>query len=426
MRISGSFLIFLAVIILLDLYVFQAVKEATRGLEDGARKGVHIGYWALTLVTFLAFFVSYRLMSSPEGAAQSGPLRAVLGALIFSNAIFKLVTALLLSTDDLRRGIFVLLRFVGSKAGIEPLAGLPVSRSEFFSKAALAVAAVPAIGMAYGVAKGGHKYVVHRHRVVLPNLPRAFDGMRIVQLSDIHSGSFYSRAGVEKGIALANAERPDLIVFTGDLVNNNAFEIEPWMTTFGKLTAKMGVYSILGNHDYGDYVAWESPAAKQANLTKLIRHHRQMGWNIMLDDHTVFERRGASGEMEKLALIGIQNWGARVGFPKYGNLAKAVAGTEEIACKILLSHDPSHWRAQVVPEFSNIALQLSGHTHGMQFGIETKFARFSPVQFVYPEWAGLYQEGNQQLYVNRGFGFIGYPGRLGIWPEITVLELACG
>jgi predicted MPP superfamily phosphohydrolase len=271
--------------------------------------------------------------------------------------------------------------------------------------------------MLYGVARGGHKYQVWRRKVYLPNLPAAFEGFKIVQLSDIHSGSFYSREGVQKGIDLVNAQKADLVVFTGDLVNNVATEIEPWIDHFKQIQSPHGVYSILGNHDYGDYASWASPEAKAANLRDLIDNHARLGWQILLDEHRYLEKDG-----QRIALLGIQNWGAKANFPKYGNLAKAHAGAEA-PVKILLSHDPSHWHAQVRPEYPDIDLMLAGHTHGMQFGIDNQFLKWSPVQYVYKQWAGMYQDGSQQLYVNRGFGFIGYPGRFGIWPEITVLEL---
>jgi len=402
-----------AIALLLDLYGYQVVRAAVRGLSPEAQRWAKYIFWAFP--GFVGIALAYFLYVGPQSAPTA--LKAWATGLYFSHFVFALFLALFATADDVRRLLFALFKFIGVRADIEPLAALSLSRSAFLSRAALAIAAVPAVGMLYGVAKGGHRYQVRKQRVFLPNLPAAFEGFKIVQLSDIHAGSFFSRTGVQRGIDLVNAQRADLVVFTGDLVNNVATEIEPWLDRFKEIKSPNGVYSILGNHDYGDYVSWQTPEAKVANLRRLKDNHARLGWTLMLDEHTYLEKDGA-----RIALIGIQNWGQRAGFPKYGNLAKAAAGADA-PVKILLSHDPSHWHAQVQPDFGDIDLTLSGHTHGMQFGIDTKVLKWSPVQYVYPQWAGIYQQGSQQLYVNRGFGFIGYPGRFGIWPEITVLEL---
>jgi len=214
-------------------------------------------------------------------------------------------------------------------------------------------------------------------------------------------------------------QNADIILFTGDLVNDRHNEILEYIPVFNKLKAPMGVYSTLGNHDYGDYVQWESEIAKKENLDKLKQAHATMGWKLLMNEHIVFEKSG-----EKIALLGIENFGAKGRFPKYGRMQDAYPGTENIPFKLLMSHDPSHWDYQVKKEYKDIDLMLSGHTHGMQFGLENPYFKWSPVQWMYKQWAGLYEEGNQKLYVNRGFGFIGYPGRVGIMPEITVITLS--
>ena len=254
----------------------------------------------------------------------------------------------------------------------------------------------------------------------MKNLPSEFKGLRIIQISDIHSGSLDDPEAVSKGVDLIMREKPDLILFTGDLVNNQAEEVNPYLKIFGQLKAPMGVYSVLGNHDYGDYVSWPSEVAKRENLDALKQHHVDLGWRLLLNEHVLLERNS-----QQIALIGIENWGAR-GFAKYGDMKKAVAGLEHVnvPIKILLSHDPSHWEAEVRKEYRDIDLTLSGHTHGMQFGIDIPGFKWSPVQYVYKQWAGLYQDENQSLYVNRGYGFIGYQGRVGILPEITLIELS--
>jgi predicted MPP superfamily phosphohydrolase len=271
--------------------------------------------------------------------------------------------------------------------------------------------------MLSGIVFGAHAYIVKKNKLILPNLPESFEGVKIVQISDIHSGSFWNRAAVERGVQMIIDQKPDLIFFTGDLVNNLATEFTPWKDVFARLKAPMGVFSILGNHDYGDYFPWETDEAKAANLQDLIKHHAEIGWNLLLDEHVILEKSG-----EKIGLIGIQNWGTGR-FPKYGSVKKAIDGMPQVPVNLLLSHDPSHWDNQVRTEYPHIDVMFAGHTHGMQFGVNIPWLKWSPVQYRYHQWSGLYQEGTQQLYVNQGFGYIGYPGRIGIRPEITVHEL---
>jgi uncharacterized protein len=235
----------------------------------------------------------------------------------------------------------------------------------------------------------------------------------------VHSGSFTNKKAVTHGVEKIIAEKADLVIFSGDLVNDKATEMQDYMDVFGQIKAPLGVYSTFGNHDYGDYVNWpQNGVSKSQNLKNLEKVHADLGWRLLMNEHVALEKGG-----EEIAIIGIENWSNKARFPKYGDLPKAYAGTEKYPFKILISHDPSHWDAQVRPRYGNIDLMLSGHTHGMQFGIEIPGFKWSPVQYVYKEWAGLYEEGKQKLYVNRGFGFIGYPGRVGILPEITVIEL---
>ncbi|MFY9464250.1 MAG: metallophosphoesterase, partial [Sediminibacterium sp.] len=263
-----------------------------------------------------------------------------------------------------------------------------------------------------------YNYQVKKHTLRFPNLPKAFNGLKLLHISDIHSGSFQDPAAVMRGVNLILQQEADVILFTGDLVNDRASEMDEYKAIFSRLKAPMGVFSTLGNHDYGDYVQWPSAASKTANLESLKQVHAEMGWKLLMNEHQVLERDG-----EKIALLGIENWGAKGRFPKYGKMDQAYPGTESISFKILLSHDPSHWDAQVKTSYPDIDIMLSGHTHGMQFGLENPYFKWSPVQWMYKQWAGLYEDGKQKLYVNRGFGFIGYPGRVGILPEITVLEL---
>lgn len=294
--------------------------------------------------------------------------------------------------------------------------GFP-SRSFAISELAVIVAGILFFLLLFGVTRGRHYYKVRKQTIYFDDLPAAFDGFTITQLSDIHAGSFTDKKGVQKGIDLVNAQQSDLILFTGDLVNNEAREMDPWISDFAELNAPYGKYSVLGNHDYGDYISWESPQTKQANFSRLKQVHHEMGFQLMLNEYKTIEKSG-----ETITLIGVENWG-KGGFHKYGDLKKASLNVTNDAFKILMSHDPSHWDAQVNKHQQPIHLTLSGHTHGMQFGFEVLGFKWSPIKYVYKQWAGLYKHDKQYLYVNRGFGFLGLKGRIGMWPEIAVITL---
>lgn len=268
----------------------------------------------------------------------------------------------------------------------------------------------------YGILRGKYAYQVIRHTLYFDDLPDAFDGFKLVQISDVHAGSLNNLKAVQKGIDMINRQQADLFVFTGDLVNNKAEEVKPFINHFSQIKAPFGQFSVLGNHDYGDYIAWPSDTAKRENLMQLKKYHADIGFRLLLDEHVELQKNG-----QKIILAGIENWG--LGFGERGDLETALKGTTKDDFKILLSHDPSHWEAQVKNHPSKIHLTLAGHTHGMQFGIEAFGLKWSPVQFRYKHWAGVKEENSRFLNVNRGFGFIGFSGRVGIWPEITVIEL---
>lgn len=272
------------------------------------------------------------------------------------------------------------------------------------------------IAFIYGIIKGKYAYRIIKHTLSFDDLPEAFDGFKLVQISDVHAGSLNNPKAVQKGIDMINCQQADLFVFTGDLVNNKAEEIKPYINHFSQIKAPFGQFSVLGNHDYGDYVAWPSETAKRDNLLQLKSYHAEIGFRLLLDEHIALQKDG-----QKIILVGVENWGK--GFGERGDLEKALKGTTKDEFKLLLSHDPSHWEAQVKNHPSKIHLTLAGHTHGMQFGIEAFGLKWSPVQFRYKHWAGVKKENNRILNVNRGFGFIGFSGRVGIWPEITVIEL---
>lgn len=293
------------------------------------------------------------------------------------------------------------------------------SRSDFLIKLGLVVGSLPLAALIYGLIRNPYRYKLYKAKVSIKDLPESLEGLRIVQISDIHAGSFTYKEPIKNAIEIINQQNADLVFFTGDLVNSVASEMEPYMDVFDKINSKYGTYSILGNHDYGDYYRWNSKAEKVANMDHLMDIHKRLGWDLMLNEHRVVDIEGAS-----IGIIGVENISAKMHFSVYGDMRKASKDCPDCDIKILLSHDPSHWDKEVTKDFKDINLTLAGHTHGMQFGIEIPgFFKFSPIQFVYKKWAGLYKEGNQYLYVNRGLGFLGYPGRVGILPEITLLEL---
>lgn len=290
-------------------------------------------------------------------------------------------------------------------------------RELWVSELTLVTAGILFLVVLFGVTRGRHFYRVRRETLHFPDLPEAFDGFTITQITDVHSGSFSDAAGVQKGLDLVNAQQSDIILFTGDLVNNQASEMDRWIPAFAGLQAPMGKYSVLGNHDYGDYIQWVTPEAKRNNLTRLKEVHGEIGFRLLLDEAITLQKDG-----ESISLLGVENWG-KGGFHKYGDLQKASATVPDDAFKILMSHDPSHWEGVTLDHHQHIHLTLSGHTHGMQFGIELFGFKWSPVKYVYKQWAGLYGNAGRFLYVNRGFGFIGLKGRIGMWPEVAVITL---
>ncbi len=413
MRNAPFWWIFLAILLILDWYVFQAIRTVTAGLPVRGRLIWHAVYWSITAMSILLLILLPYFFSKP------GPhyARSILFALVAGLFFAKLIASLFFLTDDLRR----VLQWVGyqvlPKNKNVTSTDVLFSRSVFLSWAGLVAGAGLFSALSYGI-NNRYRYQVRKLKLNFPTLPALFDGLKIVQLSDIHAGSFTDPLAVERGIKMVMEQQPDLILFTGDLVNNLASEMDDYWPLFAQLKAPLGVFSITGNHDYADYVQWESLEQKRANFEKLKAVHAQMGWQLLMNQHVVITRNQSS-----IGIIGIENWSAKSRFPKYGNFKKAFAGAAEIPFSILLSHDPSHWRAEILEQYPTVALTLSGHTHGMQFGFEIPGLQWSPVQYVYNEWAGLYKHAKQALYVNRGFGFIGYPGRVGILPEITVIEL---
>lgn len=394
----------LGFVLAIDLYAYQAFKTVFRST---ATPWI---YWGITLA-YIVLSVSISVLMS-SGKVDYKYLGVLMGASILL-AVPKLVAIIPLLIEDITR----LGQFIFRAATTQPTT-LP-GRRTFISQIALGLAAIPFIGIIDGIWKGRYRYRVISHTLEFEDLPDEFDGFTIAQISDIHSGSFDNQEKVEYGVQMVNELGADAIMFTGDMVNNIATEAEPWIDTFKKLNGKNGVFSILGNHDYGDYWRFPSAQAKVDNLNRLKEIHAEMGMDLLLNESRFFERNS-----QRLYLAGVENWGLPP-FPQYGDLQEALNGIPEDAFTILLSHDPSHFDAEVKQHSKKVHLTLSGHTHGMQFGIEIPgWIKWSPVKFKYPKWAGLYPEPDGQvLHVNRGFGFLAFPGRVGMWPEITHITL---
>jgi predicted MPP superfamily phosphohydrolase len=400
-------IIFIAIYILIDIYSFQAIKTLTKN------------QWIYGIYIFISLIVLFTLIYQ-LGFSGSPKLMAPGSMYIFGFFLVFFVPKLILIIFMFGEDVLRLLAGLFSKTGIADTSGefhIP-SRRKFVSTMALGVAAIPFLSLLYGMYKGKYNYKVLKYALEFDDLPEAFDGYTLTQISDIHSGSFTNAEKIKYAVDLVNDQQSDIILFTGDLVNNVAEEMTEWKSLFSTLKAKDGVFSVLGNHDYGDYVSWESEEARKKNLSDLKNLQKEMGWNLLLNDNKFLERNN-----ERIALVGVENWGEN-GFKKVGDLDKACQGVLTEDFKILMSHDPSHWKAKVKNDDRNFQLTLSGHTHGMQFGIEIPgWIKWSPVKYQYENWAGIYQEFGRYINVNRGFGYLGYPGRVGIWPEITVIKL---
>lgn len=401
--------------LLLDTYVFQALKTVTQSASPKTKTIVYSIYWTISIVAIIGLLI----FSLSGQHFLPKMVRTYLFATIMGLFVAKIAAVAFFFTDDVRRGIqWIAQKLFYRGKPTDTLAGNGISRSVFLSWMGLGVGGTLFGSLVYGFGNK-YNYDVKRVTIAFDNLPAGFKGMKILHISDIHSGSFTDKQAVLHGVNEILKEQADIILFTGDLVNDRATEMAEYMDVFSKLKAPMGVYSTLGNHDYGDYVQWpDNGVTKEQNLEDLKKVHADLGWRLLMNEHVVLERNN-----EQIALMGIENWSNKARFPKHGRMDLAHAGTEKYPFKILMSHDPSHWDAQVKPHYPAVDLMLSGHTHGMQFGVEIPGIKWSPVQYMYKEWGGLYEDTRQKLYVNRGFGFIGYPGRVGILPEITVIEL---
>jgi len=419
-------------ILAFDYYFVNAILSVFKNWTDKTKHRFTRIYYSISILLIVGVFAGIYINIFLS-------LRAVILVSFFLLTACKIVMLFFILADDLRRLLVFLFRKIvnkpiktidnpgtgetieepGNRETIaEPRNVETISRSSFIIKAGLVAAAVPLTSLTWGIVSGAYDYQVRRKTLVLPNLPSAFDGITMGQISDIHSGSFYNPKAVRGGVEMLLKEKTDFIFFTGDIVNDMANEMRDYQDIFSKVKAPLGVYSSLGNHDYGDYhFGREASPAKAKNLKDVIQTHKLMGWDLLLNEHRRLKVDG-----EEIGILGIENWGMGR-FPRYGRMDLATKNTDDLPVKLLLSHDPSHWRAEVLPKYPQIDAMFSGHTHGMQFGVRLENYQWSPIEYIYKEWAGLYQEQQQQLYVNVGYGFLGFPGRVGILPEITIFTL---
>lgn len=397
-------IIFTAIAFALEFYSFQAVRTITK---NRFVKGI----WLFMSIAVYIYFL-YVIFTTPRSAGQTKEFQLAAGMMI-TVLLPKLFIIVVLFGEDIAR-LFMKSISIFSSDTTQPIAG----RRKFISQLALALAAIPFASFLYGIVQGRYNYKVLKYQLSFEDLPDAFDGFRITQISDIHSGSFTNKEKIQYGVDMINEQKSDLLLFTGDIVNNKAVEMDNWIDIFSALDAPYGKYSVLGNHDYGDYTTWSSEEAKKENFQSIKDLHPKMGFELLLNESRYIEKDG-----QKLALVGVENWG-KGRFTKKGDLKKAAETISKEDFKILMSHDPSHWEEKVKADDFNYHLTLSGHTHGLQMGIEIPgWIKWSPSKYVYKQWAGLYEEYGRYINVNRGFGYHAFPGRVGIWPEITVIEL---
>jgi len=411
MRNPLFLVVLITILILIDFYIYYVLKILMQGASVSTRTTVGLIYWVLCIMS-LGSFLLFPYISNPY-------FKQYIFSIGIGWVLTQIFMVLFFLVDDLRRGAFWTMGQAASIAGAKFMnteKGIP--RSTFLSWLGVGLSSTLFLSLLYGFSNK-YNYKLIKKKIALKGLPLAFKGFKIIHISDIHSGSLKDKVAVLKGIELIEKQNADLVLFTGDLVNDRASEMHDWMDMFSKIKAPYGVFSTLGNHDYGDYVKWDTVQEKRQNLETLKKVHHDLGWRLLMNENTSVEKNG-----EKIKIVGIENWGAKARFPKYGKMDLAMQGVSKEDIVILMSHDPTHWEAEVIPKYSNIQLTLSGHTHGMQFGLENPYFKWSPVQWVYKQWAGIYNNKDQQLYVNRGFGFLGYPGRVGILPEITLIELA--
>ena len=397
-----NFIILLAVFFIIEIYVYQAIRNIT------TNNYIRIGYWVFTLLAY--GIILYWILTFNRASRDHQQIQLMVSAMMIF-VLPKLLSVIFLLIGDFSRFVEFGFKYFTAKENYFP------ERRKFISTTALAAAGIFSALAIDGIIFGKYRHTVRKVKLRFKNLPENFKGYKIVQISDVHSGSFFNPQKLQKAIDLINEQDADVVLFTGDMVNNYADEFKPFIPLFKSIKAKDGKFSILGNHDYGDYGAWNSREEKAQNIPNLKNYQAEAGFKLLRNENIALEKNG-----EKIYLLGVENWGIKP-FPQYGDLDKALKGVPEDAIKVLMSHDPTHFDEVVKKHKTHVHLTLSGHTHGMQFGLDLKNIKWSPVKFKYKKWADLYESEGKYLYVNRGFGVIAYPGRVGINPEITVIEL---
>lgn len=407
----------ISLILLIDWYCFQAVKSLTSVSISSRKKLIIQIYWGFTIFTILVF-LSANIIPFFKWAPY---IRNPLFGLITMVYVSKLMIVLFLLIDDIIRLVKWTYGFLPDIFHRSVSPDYPdkkgISRSQFLVTSGTVVSLLPFATMFYGMTRGGYNYEYIEKNIRIPGFPKAFEGLRIVQISDLHAGSITRAGAISEVIEKVNSYKPDAIFFTGDIVNHLASELDRFVPYLRQLSAPMGIYSVLGNHDYGEYIRWDSEEEEEENFRGIIEKQEQMGWKVLRDENQLLEKNG-----EKIAIAGVENWSAVGNFQRYGDLKKALQGTEDVGAILLLSHDPSHWDGQILKDFPQVGMTFSGHTHGWQFGSSNPAFRWSPVQYIYKYWMGHYQVGNQQLYVNRGLGFTAFSGRVGMSPEVTIFD----
>ena len=412
-NISISIIWTLLVLLVMDAYVYSALRKSIQ--KSKWKTFLNVAYVVSVLLSYIGFYYLYYYFTVKPLQVELAPNLAI--GFFFSLIVVKILLLLFFLFEDVFRFLEHIFNVLRSFIRADKKSISRPGRRGFIRQAGLIFAGIPFTSMLYGITKGKYDFRVKKVKLAFDNLPKAFDGFKILHISDIHSGSFDSREAIMDGIKLINQQEADVVLFTGDLVNNDSREIIPFIENFKTLKAPYGVYSVLGNHDYGDYKKWDSVQAKQENMELLYQYQKEMGFQLLNNENSILTK----GE-DVIGIYGVENWG-NLPFPQKGDLDKALSGSEDVDFKVLLSHDPTHWDKKVVSHPVHFDLTLSGHTHGMQFGVDIPGFKWSPIKYIYPQWAGLYAKGKQYLYVNRGFGFLGFPGRVGIWPEITSIEL---
>ncbi|MCP4883657.1 MAG: metallophosphoesterase [Flavobacteriales bacterium] len=411
-NLSISLIWTIIVLLVMDFYVYAALRKSIQNSKW--KPYLNVFFVVSVILGYIGFYYFYFYFTVKPLQMHLVPNLAI--GFFFTFMAVKILLVLFFLFEDVFRLLELIFNVIKSFFMADKKINRP-GRRGFIRTAGLIVAGIPFTTMLYGITKGKYNFKVNKVKIAFDNLPKSFEGFKILHISDIHSGSFDSHEAIVDGIGLVNEQKADVVLFTGDLVNNDSREIEPFIKYFKDLKAPEGVFSVLGNHDYGDYKKWNSEEDKEDNMQLLYQHQKEMGFQLLNNENSAITR----GD-ETIGIYGVENWG-NPPFPQKGDLDKALLGREDIDFKILMSHDPTHWDKKVISHPTHIDLTLSGHTHGMQFGVEIPGFKWSPIKYIYPQWAGLYKKNNQNLYVNRGFGFLGFPGRVGIWPEITVIEL---